>query len=348
MDEATVQRLMEAAIRATRDDAHAGVQQLRKPDLPAFDRRNIHIWIKRVEAAYARVGCTDPALKFAHLESKFEVNEDPVVDSYLFGESTSENWQSFLDYLVKRFGKTRKDQTIALLNGFPREGRTPSQLAALIEDKTKDVTLDDVRKQQLLKQLPSEVLKHIVDKVEALDFKATATLADSWFDKEGRPLIGQDATSINQVGRQQPPQHPQQPQPQPQPPAPESTAAAANPFSQLYSSEAEEADVNAIRFRQGQRQQVNVSNRGGRGRPTGHGNSNGNNNPRRGNSGHNTNSYGSSPSYSNGGNNPSSGARPKKVCGFHVRFGEEAQRCESWCMLHPQHQKKMSNGKASQ
>ena len=55
MDEETIQRLMEAAIRATQSNSTQHVQSLRKPDLPPFDKKNVDIWIKRVEAAYARV-----------------------------------------------------------------------------------------------------------------------------------------------------------------------------------------------------------------------------------------------------------------------------------------------------
>ena len=72
MDEETIQRLMEAAIRATQSSNTQHVQSLRKPDLPPFDKKNVDIWIKRVEAAYSRVNCSNPALKFAHLESKFD------------------------------------------------------------------------------------------------------------------------------------------------------------------------------------------------------------------------------------------------------------------------------------
>ena len=57
MDETTIQRLMEAAIRATQSSSTQQVQTLRKPDLPVFDKKNVEIWIKRVEAAYARVHC---------------------------------------------------------------------------------------------------------------------------------------------------------------------------------------------------------------------------------------------------------------------------------------------------
>ena len=322
MDEATVQRLMEAAIRATQTSSAQQVQTLRKPDLPVFDKRNVEIWIKRVQAAYARVHCTSPALKFAHLESKFEVNADPIVDGYLFGESTEENWNAFLSYLRKRYAPTTKDQALTVINGTQREGRTPSQLAAVMKEKAGNVSVDDILKEQLLKQLPPDVLKHLVDRVDSLNFDETAKLADSWFDRDGKPLIQLSATAIHHIASDAP---------RPTPSSSSSTASAsaaapATSFTPAFDQEDKDADINAIRFRQGQKQQSNVNNRGGaRGR--GRGNSN-NSNPQN----KNTNSFGNSDSYS-----APSGAAKKKVCDFHIRFGDEARRCEKWCMLWPQH-----------
>ena len=314
MDEATVQRLMEAAIRATQTSGAQQVQTLRKPDLPVFDKRNVEIWIKRIEAAYARVHCTSPALKFAHLESKFEVNADPIVDGFLFGESTEESWNAFLAYLRKRYAPTKKDQALTVINGTPREGRTPSQLAAVMKEKAGAVTLDDILKEQLLKQLPPDVLKHLVDRVDALTFDETAKLADAWFDRDGKPLVQTSATAVHHIDA---------PAPRPASSATPSTASASAAASSTPSTTSsgqgdEDTDINAIRFRQGQKQQFNVNNRGGsRGRGRGSGNSN-----------RNSNSFGNSASYSA----PPAAAK-KKVCDFHIKFGDEARRCEEWCIL---------------
>ena len=317
MDEATVQRLMEAAIRATQTSATQQVQTLRKPDLPVFDKKNVEIWIRRVEAAYARVHCTSPALKFAHLESKFEVGADPIVDEHLFGEATDENWDNFLQYLRSRYAPTKKDRALTVINGTPREGRTPSQLASIMKEKAGDVSLDDILKEQLLKQLPPDVLKQLVDRVDKLSFEDTAKLADSWFDRDGKPLIQTSATGVNSVAAAPP-------LPTPSSTAPAAASAAAPSFTPVFAPDEDEADINAIRFRQGQKQQFNVNNRGGsRGRGRGNGNGGGRQN-------NNTNSYGSSSSYQTPAEKPK-----KKVCDFHVKFGDEARRCEKWCMLWP-------------
>ena len=144
MDEATLQRIMTAAMQAANANATAQVQSLRKPELPQFDKSNIEIWIKRVESAYARVRVTDPKLKFAHLESKFDVNSDPIINDFLFKtDATADTWTSFLGYLRECYGRTTK-QAVLVINSTPREGRTPSQLVALMKEKAGGVTLDNM------------------------------------------------------------------------------------------------------------------------------------------------------------------------------------------------------------
>ena len=316
MDEVTVQRLMEAAIRATQSNSTQQVQSLRKPDLPAFDKTNVEIWIKRVESAYARVNCSNPSLKFAHLEAKFEVNADPIVDGYLFGEATDATWTSFLNYLRTRYGPTKKDRALSVIGGTPREGRTPSQLYAVMKDKAGTVSLDDILKEQLLKQLPQEVFKQIVDRVDSLSCEETATLADSWFNKDGAPLLNSNATSINSVdGSASTPST-----------TASASAAAASPFTSAFKGDDDDdnTDVNAIRFQQGQKQPFNISNReAGRGRRRGRGAQNGNGRSNS-NAGNNTNS------------NSSSSNTKKQVCRFHIKFGDEAENCSDWCILNPQ------------
>ena len=325
MDEETIQRLMEAAIRATQSTNTQHVQSLRKPDLPAFDKKNVEIWIKRVEAAYARVNCSSPALKFAHLESKFEVNADPIIDGYLFGDATDATWTAFLSYLRTRYGPTTKDRALSVINGTPREGRTPSQLAAVMKEKAGSVSIDDILKEQLLKQLPQDVLKHIVDRVDNLTFDETAKLADSWFDKDGKTLLASNATSINCVdGRSSTTSTTA---------STSASAAAPATFTPAFETEDLDADINAIRFKQGQKQTFNINNReAGRGRGRGRGaqGGNGRNNSNSG-ANNNSNSYGNSSSYSAAGGN----AR-KQVCRFHIKFGDKAENCTEWCILNPQ------------
>ena len=336
MDEATIQRVLEAAIRATQSSTTQSVQSLKRPDLPAFDKQNIDIWIKRVEAAYLRVGITDPKLKFAHLECKFHVGEDPKVDAFLYGDATNDKWTELLAYFRTRYGKTKKERATILLNGLPREGRTPSQLAAALDEKVGDITIDDIKKEQLLRQLPLDIHKQIVDKVDKLTFMETAKLADKWFSQDGRPLLQDVASSIHCVTQQ--PTRSSTAAPAASAAAPVQSSAATNPNSeqqpQPFSTPFDDdTDVNAVRFHKGKKQQFSVSNgsstRGrGRGRGSGNRGSNSNNSNRFSN---NTNSYGESSSYGN--NN--SRTQNKHVCQYHVRFGDEAQRCEPFCILNP-------------
>ena len=324
MDEETVQRLMEAAIRATSSTATSQVQSLKKPELPAFDKANIDIWIKRVESAYTRVNVTDPKLKFAHLESKFDVNSDPLINDFLFETApTAATWTAFLAYLRKRYGRTTKQQAQSVINGTSRDGRTPSQLAALMKERAGTVTLDDIMKEQLLKELPSEVQRQIVDKVDTLTFEQTAELADKWFDKEGKMLLSNSPSTINNVGSSQ----------RSATPAPTASAAASSSTSSAFSApfpqDDADTDVNAVRFRQGQRQQVNINNNS-RAAPRGRG-------------GYNSNQRSSNGQSSN--SNNASASEKSKVCNYHIKFGDKAEKCQPWCILYPQHS--ASKGKAS-
>ena len=336
MDEATLQRVMEAAMRAANSNATAQVQSLRKPELPQFDKSNIEIWIRRVESAYARVRVTDPKLKFAHLESKFDVNTDPIINEFLFNaDADADTWNSFLSYLRKRYGRTTKQEALSVINGTPREGRTPSQLVAAMKEKAGKVTLDDVLKEQLLKELPAEVHRQIIDKVDGLNFEQTGELADKWFDKEGRPLLSTAPSTVHSVSAANSQSRPSTPS------STTSAAASASGFSDSasftapFDEQEDETDVNAIRFRQGQKQKFRVQN-GSAPR----GNQNGG---QKGNQGGNQrNGNGSRPPVNN---NSSSNAAQKKVCPFHIKYGQQAERCLPWCMLYPQHTPK---GKASQ
>ena len=232
MDEETVQRLMEAAIRATSSTSTSQVQSLKKPELPNFDKNNIDIWIKRVEAAYTRVNVSDPKLKFAHLENKFDVNADPLINEFLFETApTAATWTAFLSYLRKRYGRTTKQQAQSVISGTPRDGRTPSQLVALMKERAGTVTLDDILKEQLLKELPSEVHRQIVDKVDSLTFEQTGELADKWFDKEGKPLLADATVSVNN---------------------------ADTSFTEAFGYDS--TDINVTRARQSQKQRFNNAN----------------------------------------------------------------------------------------
>ena len=188
-----IRALVEASSRAAVEAAMASVQNMslprRKPDLPDFDTRNIEIWIKRVESAYIRANVTDAKEKFAHLEGKIGVETDPKINEFLFGDANDANWMEFLKYLRTRYGHSKKQQTAVFLDGVKREGRRPSQLLSFIKEKTKEVTVDDLRKELVLRELPAEVQRLLADKADSLTAEEVAAVADKHFDKDGHLLI---------------------------------------------------------------------------------------------------------------------------------------------------------------
>ena len=220
----------------------ATTQKRKRPELPALDRTNIHIWIQRVESAYAREEVTDPKQKFAFLESIIGVNLGPTINNFMFGEATAANWTAFLKHLKDVYGPTKETRCSIYLDGLKRNGLRPSDHLALIQDGAKDVSIDDLQKQLILRGLPPDVKKLVQDKVERLDAAATASLADAHFGKDGRPLNSE--ASISSVGQQ------------------------AQPANDIFEDQTEEppSDVNAIpdrRTRAPRRSNNGYNNNGG-------------------------------------------------------------------------------------
>ena len=145
----------------------------KKPEIPAFDK-HVDIWIRRMENAYFRAGISSTREKFAFLETKFAVNVDPVINKYLYGEPTEAKWNDFLAYLQKEYGMTRQKKASTFVDGFKNNGRRPSQYAAALNDKTKTVTLDDVKKEMLICELPIEVQRMLHEQMDDSTFTEAA------------------------------------------------------------------------------------------------------------------------------------------------------------------------------
>ena len=171
----------------------------RKPEIPTFDKEHIEIWIRRTEHSYTRAGISAVSDKFAWLETKFPVATDPKIDEFLYGDATDPNWTAFLAYLRKEYGSTKQQRASIFLDGFKRDGRRPSQYVATLNDKTKDVTTDDIKKEMLIREMPVEIRRMLQERVENLNFQETAEIADAHFDKDGRPLHSNTQTSVNEV-----------------------------------------------------------------------------------------------------------------------------------------------------
>ena len=144
---------------------------LKKPELPPFDSKNILIWIRRIEAAYYRVGVVAAKDKFAWLESMFQVKMDPTIDSYLYGTNTEDDWTNFLAYLKKQYGPTIKQKALKLMGDIPRHDLQPSQYLKQLEEDTQDVTVDHIRKQHLLKTIPPRLREIMGKEVEDMSAK---------------------------------------------------------------------------------------------------------------------------------------------------------------------------------
>lgn len=173
----------------------------RKPDIPSFDKHHVEIWLKRTNNAFIRAGISSPAEKFAFLETKFPVGTDARIDEFLYSDGTAEDWTNFVAYLKSEYGPSKQQRASVLLDSPKRNGQKPSQFAATLDEKTKDVTIDDVKKEILLREMPVDVRRMLQERIEGLTFKDAAKIADSYFDAEGRPRH-LAATSVNEVTEQ--------------------------------------------------------------------------------------------------------------------------------------------------
>lgn len=167
----------------------------KKPELPPFDSKNVLIWIRGVEAAYARVGVIEPKDKFAWMESIFQVKLDPQIDAYLYGDNTLQDWEDFIGYLKLQYGPTIRQQAQKLMQEVPRHDLKPSQyLTQLVED-TKDVSVDDIRKEHLLKTIPARYREIMGKEVEAMTAKwpmiSSTVREDHWKSPQHRLTVSQ-------------------------------------------------------------------------------------------------------------------------------------------------------------
>ena len=86
------------------------------------------------------------------------------------------------------YGKTRREEAASILDGTRRDGHRPTQLLSRIKERAGEVTLDDLFKELVLRELPTNVRHSLTDKVDTLSAHEAASLADRYFDKEGKLL----------------------------------------------------------------------------------------------------------------------------------------------------------------
>ena len=100
----------------------------KKLEMPPFDPKRINIWIRRLNTAYQRANVTLPKDKFAFLESTFDVAAHPKINEFLYGSNKETDWDDFILFLRKEYCKTIREKTELLINRYPRQGLTPTQL----------------------------------------------------------------------------------------------------------------------------------------------------------------------------------------------------------------------------
>lgn len=341
--------IIQAAVTAAASQQTAAQQQMRRPTLPPFDSHNIDNWIRRVENAFTRLSINDPKIKFANLDEKIEVTSDSKINALFTGTPTNEKWTQLLDYLRKKHGKTTKQRAITIIEGTERDGKTPSQLWEMMKDKAGDVTLDDVMKEQLLRRLPVDVRGHLRDKIKGKSGEQVAALADEYFDPDGKLLDKSNATGINAVRQSSMKQQASQPNRSPNrsnnPPPQQQQQNEASSYTSAFDDTDETTEVNAVRFKNGQKQSFRVNN-GGRSQSRGRddyrrGNNNNNNNPRYPT--RNNNNFSRS-SNRNGARAPQQEKKVASMCFYHNTWGDKAKQCEDPCILSTQH--KSGNGRA--
>lgn len=290
-------------------EALAGMKaSSRKPELPAFDKNNVEIWIKRVDNAFRRAGITDPKDKFAHIEGKFAVDTDARIQAFIFGEGTNDEWTAFMQYLKDRYGKTKSQRAAIILDGVKREGRLPSEMFAFVMEKVGTLTVDDLVREMVIRELPTEIQRTIHDQAKTLDGSATAKLADSYFDKDGKP-IHRSTPTVNNVEN----------------------------VPGLIDTEDESEDVNAVNRFKGKSRQFRPSNQQ-------HRNPNSKTpwapkpqqQQQRGTGGQQQQNR---PSFTPGFTEKKENQRPStlknvKICRYHQQYGDNARTCESGCAMY--------------
>ena len=293
----TVSEMLPGAIRTALNDQVRDVSALtRKPELPTFDTANIDIWIRRVENAFTRAAINKPKDKFAFLESKIGTNSDPKITEFLCVDPpTDATWTEFLAYLRKRYGRTKRQQIQSLITGADFDGLQPSAVCALMKERAGAVTVDDIVKEHIYRRLPVDLQRQLAQEAETLTASELSELADSYYDKDGRPLHTASNASVNAIAS--------------------SSNASSNNDAYTPIFEDDPTDINVIRARQAQKRNNNNNNRP-------QGGNNGNNNRYSNNS--------SRPSSSNSNSNKTT-INSSGICGYHEKFDKDARRCAPGC-----------------
>ena len=295
----TIQQLSSAFSTLTTTTASAtSTPSRKKPEMPPFDQQNVLIWLKRLQAAYDRANVTLAKDKFSFLESTFDTSFNPIINDFLFNSNnTDDNWNEFVAYMKLEYGPTRRQKARKLIGDLPRTGMKPSQYMAWMEEEVRDVTLDDVKKEHLLKSIPPRIREILGKNVESKTAKEVAKLADDYFDSQGRPLE-KSATTISHVDSQQ---------------TSAATSSAPSFTSPFDDSNTEVNFVKKSNFKGRQRSQSR---------------------PRFSNNGRQNSNASSSTATSAATSSSRQQQNSNGLCRFHRMFGDNATKCVSDCPRH--------------
>ena len=197
-----LRREMRNEMRNEAAAAAAGIPDAikRKPEIPSFDKTHVDHWIRRTENAFIRANVNSPREKFAFLETKFPVDFNPRINDFLWGDPTDNRWTEFIAYLRTEYGTTKQQRAAVFLDGLKRDGKRPSQYVAHLNDKTKDVTIADLKKEMLLREMPTDIQRMLQERFENMTLDEAAAAADAYFDQEGK--LRQKTPAINAVTNQ--------------------------------------------------------------------------------------------------------------------------------------------------
>ena len=316
----TVQQLTAAFRDMASQPRSSNPPPKKKPELPPFDSKNILIWIRRTEAAYARVGVVDAKDKFAFLESMFQIKLNPRIDAFLYGSNTELDWTNFIQYLKDEYGPTKRQKAQKLLSENSRHDMKPSQFLTQLEEDTADVAIDDVRKEHLLRTLPPQIRQMMGKEVENKTARQVADWSDQFFDRQGR-LLEKTSQPVNSISNGLPT-------------TASAAAASSSSFTNAFSDE--ETDINFVKkggFQRNDRGRSRNRNQRSNSRP----------------------GFNRFPNASSASSRPSGDASqqrqqqyPPGTCRFHRKFGNKANKCISDCpqfkSFSAQQQQQQGNG----
>ena len=290
---ASTSKLLEASL-----NNQAPKPNTRRPELPPFDQKNILSWIRRVENAFARVNITSPKEKFAHLESVISVDLHPTINQ-LFNETpTADNYNGLLTFLREKYGRTKEQKVQSAMNGVRRNGRTPMDLAALIDEQIDDITIEDIKKAHFTAEMPQSVRHSLATQGESLSFRELAKAAEVYFNRDGSLRASENR--VNAVTSSTPSDR-------------GATSASPPPtnnfqpnFTSAFESDTTSGDINAVNYRSSNRSTNRSQSRSRNTSTRGRGSS----------------------SRSSSRPNPSSNSN---FCWLHNKFGNEARYCKPPC-----------------